>query len=449
MGGVRTALYNWLFARHNGGEFLVRIENTDTSREVQGAVEHALDSLAWLGLDWDREPTYQLDAMPRCAEVARRLVAEGKAYEDEGAIRFRMPDEGVTAWDDVVKGRIEFPNEQLEDLVILRSDGRPTYNFASPLEDVWDEITHVIRGDDHIPNTPKQINVIRAVGAEPPIYAHVPNVLGPDGKKLSKRHGAQGVDELRELGYVAPALMNFLALLGWAPDGETTIMSREELVERFDLDRVIKSPAAFDYEKLDWMNGVYLRAMPPVAYADALVEFLGPEWDEHRIRAAAPLVQEKIVRLGEFPDFAGFLFHDVELPDPAELDPAVLEAAGTALAELGPWDAEADRARAPQPCGEAPAVAAQGICADSARGHRLDGLARPVREHRAARTRRVAAQAQPRRRRRSGLGEARGSSALWNTSHARRLNCGVGAGSRSRRRLARRGSPAGFTIFDM
>ena len=339
VGGVRTALFNWLFARHEGGEFLVRIENTDTSREVQGAVDHALESLAWLGLDWDRPPTYQLDRFDDCGEAARKLVAAGKAYEDEGAIRFRMPDEGVTGWDDVVKGHIEFPNEQLEDLVLLRSDGRPTYNFASPMEDVWDGITHVIRGDDHISNTPKQINIIRAAGGELPVYAHVPNVLGTDGKKLSKRHGAQGVDELRELGYVAPALMNFLALLGWAPDGETTIMSRDELIARFDLDRVIKSPAAFDYEKLDWMNGVYLRAMTPEAYADALVEFLGPEWDEATVRKAAPLVQEKITRLGEFPEFAGFLFHDVE-PDPADLDPVVLAAAGETLAGVEPWEAE-------------------------------------------------------------------------------------------------------------
>jgi glutamyl-tRNA synthetase len=171
------------------------------------------------------------------------------------------------------------------------------------------------------------------------VYAHVPNVLGTDGKKLSKRHGAQGVDELRELGYVAPALMNFLALLGWAPDGETTIMSRDELIGRFDLDRVIKSPAAFDYEKLDWMNGVYLRAMSPEGYADALVEFLGPAWDAATVRAAAPLVQEKITRLGEFPEFAGFLFHDVE-PDPADLDLDVLAAAAETLAGVEPWEAE-------------------------------------------------------------------------------------------------------------
>jgi glutamyl-tRNA synthetase len=343
VGGVRTALFNWLFARNRGGEFLIRVENTDTSREVQGAVDHALESLAWLGLDWDRPPTFQLDRLSDTAETARRLVAEGKAYEDEGAIRFRMPDEGVTAWDDVVKGRIEFPNEQLEDLVILRSDGRPTYNFASPMEDVWDGITHVIRGDDHISNTPKQINVIRAVGAEPPVYAHVPNVLGSDGKKLSKRHGATGVDELRRQGYYAPALMNFLALLGWSYDEKTTIMSRDELIERFDLDRVVPSPAAFDYQKLDWMNGIYLRALRPEVYAEELVGFLRDanyDWDEEVIRRAAPIVQEKIERLGQFPDFAGFFFRDVE-PDPALLDgdAPLVAAAREELQQVEPFEA--------------------------------------------------------------------------------------------------------------
>jgi glutamyl-tRNA synthetase len=181
VGGVRTAHFNWLFARHHGGEFRLRIENTDTSREVAEAVEQIQDSLAWLGLDRDGEVTFQLDRAGECATVARQLVDEGKAYEDEGAIRFRMPDDGVTAWDDVVKGPIEFPNAELEDLVLVRSDGRPTYNFASPLEDVWDGITHVIRGDDHVSNTPKQISIIRAIGADLPVYAHVPNVLGPEG----------------------------------------------------------------------------------------------------------------------------------------------------------------------------------------------------------------------------------------------------------------------------
>jgi glutamyl-tRNA synthetase len=298
--------------------------------------------LRWLGIDWDGETTFQLDRIERCQEEARRLVADGAAYEDEGAIRFRMPDEGTTAWDDAVKGRIEFPNEQLEDLVLVRGDGRPTYNFASPVEDWLDGITHVIRGDDHVSNTPKQILILQALGSELPVYAHVPNVFGEDGKKLSKRHGAVSVDEFRAAGYLSSALMNFLALLGWAPDGETTIMSREELVERFTLERVGASPATFDYAKLDWMNGVYLRELALDAYADALVEYVrdqGSDWDEARIRAAAPLVQEKIARLEEFPEFAGFLFHDVE-PDPALLDRDVLAAAAEALAQVDPWATE-------------------------------------------------------------------------------------------------------------
>src|SRR5712691_4766071 len=206
IGNVRTALFNWLYARHEGGEFRLRIENTDTSREVAEAVDQIQDSLRWLGLDWDGPVTFQLDRLDDCRRVAEQLVADGKAYEDEGAIRFRMPDEGVTAWEDVVRGRVEIANETIEDVVLVRSDGRPTYNFASPMEDVWDGITHVIRGDDHISNTPKQINIISAVGAEPPVYAHVSHVLATDGKKLSKRHGATGVDELRREGYYAPAL---------------------------------------------------------------------------------------------------------------------------------------------------------------------------------------------------------------------------------------------------
>jgi glutamyl-tRNA synthetase len=344
IGNVRTALFNWLFARHEGGEFRLRIENTDTSREVAEATEQIQESLRWLGLDWDGPVTFQLDRQAQCAELARRLVAEGKAYEEEGAIRFRMPDEGVTAWDDVVRGRIEFPNEKLEDLVLVRSDGRPTYNFASPMEDVWDEITHVIRGEDHISNTPKQLNIIQAVGASPPVYAHVSHVLGADGKSLSKRHGSVTVNEFRGDGYYAPALMNFLALLGWSYDDRTTIMSREELIERFSLERVVPSPAAFDYQKLDWMNGVYLRALSPEEYADELVRYLrdqGYDWDEKLVRRAAPIVQEKIERFGQFPDFAGFLFRDVE-PAPALLDGTapVVKAARDELERVEPFAAQ-------------------------------------------------------------------------------------------------------------
>jgi len=213
------------------------------------------------------------------------------------------------------------------------------------MEDVWDGITHVIRGEDHISNTPTQINIIRAVGGDVPIYAHAPNIFGEDGKKLSKRHGATGIDEFRAAGYLPEALMNFLALLGWAPDGETTIMSRDELVERFTLERVSPSPAQFDYAKLDWMNGVYLRELAPHEFAHRLVIWLGENgyaWDAELVAKAAPLVQEKIARLAEFPGFAGFLFGDVE-PDPADLDGGapMLAATEETLASLEPFEAAA------------------------------------------------------------------------------------------------------------
>jgi glutamyl-tRNA synthetase len=344
IGNVRTALFNWLFARHEGGEFRLRIENTDTGREVAEAVEQIQESLRWLGLHWDGPVTFQLDRLERCQAEARRLLAQGRAYEDEGAIRFRMPDEGVTAWDDLVLGRVEYPNDKLEDLVILRSDGRPTYNFASPIEDWLDGITHVIRGQDHVPNTPKQIRILEALGARPPRYAHLPFVLGPDGRKLSKRHGAVTVEEFRAAGYLPDALVNYLALLGWSYDDRTTIMSRRELIERFTLERVSRSPAIFDYAKLEWMNGVYLRALAPEEYAEALVAYLrerGYDWDEGLVRRAAPLVQEKIATLGEFPRFCGFLFGPVA-PERALLDGAgpLLEAAQAALAEVEPFTAE-------------------------------------------------------------------------------------------------------------
>jgi glutamyl-tRNA synthetase len=341
IGGVHTALFNWLFARHEGGEFRLRIENTDTGREVAEATERIQESLRWLGLDWDGEVTFQLDRMTEAQEVARQLVAEGKAYEDDGAIRFRMPDEGVTAWDDIILGRIDYPNEKLEDVVIVRSDGRPTYNFVSPFEDQLDEITDVIRGQDHVSNTPKQLQILAALGAELPRYAHVPLLNGPDGKKLSKRHGAITVEEFRSQGFIPEAIVNYLALLGWSYDDHTELMSREELIERFSLERVGKSAATFDYEKLTHMNGVYLRALPPDEYADRLVAYLreqGYDWDPERIRKVAPLVQEKIATFGEFPDFARFFFETVTPSEPPE-DGAVLPAAAEALALIDPFEA--------------------------------------------------------------------------------------------------------------
>jgi glutamyl-tRNA synthetase len=343
IGGVHTALFNWLFARHEGGEFRLRIENTDTSREVEEAAEQIEESLRWLGLDWDGAVTFQLDRMERCKEEARRLVAEGAAYEDEGAIRIRMPDEDTTAWDDLVRGRIEYPNEKLEDLVAVRGDGRPTYNFASPVEDWLDGITHVIRGEDHISNTPKQIRILEALDAPVPHYAHLANILGADGRKLSKRHGAVSVEEFRRDGYYAAALLNYLALLGWSYDDRTEIFSKDELVRLFTLERVGASPAVFDHQKLTHLNGVYLRALPLDEYADALAAHLreqGYEWDDELVLRAAPLVQEKIATLAEFPRFAGFLFQPVE-PERELLDGSgpLLAEARTALEDVEPFEA--------------------------------------------------------------------------------------------------------------
>jgi glutamyl-tRNA synthetase len=342
IGGVRTFLFNWLFARQQGGECLLRIENTDTSREVAEATEQIQGSLRWVGIEWDGPVTYQLDTADRARELAQELVEKGHAYEDEGAIRFRQPKEGTVSWVDAVRGEIEFRNELLPDLVIVRSDGRPTYNFVSPVDDIIDGITHVIRGQDHVSNTPSQINILRALGADLPVYAHVPDINGDDGKKLSKRHGAISVDVFRDDGYLPATLMNFLALLGWSYDDKTTIMSRRELIERFSLERVVASPATFDYKKLDWMNGMYLRALQPEEYAHFLERWLREhdiDWPQQRVFATAPLVQEKIEKFSQYPDFVRFLFEDVAAPD--GVDGRVVAAAADRLAQLQTWEAGA------------------------------------------------------------------------------------------------------------
>ncbi|NUR78152.1 MAG: glutamate--tRNA ligase [Thermoleophilia bacterium] len=342
IGGVRTFLFNWLFARREGGEILLRIENTDTSREVAEAVDQIKESLIWLGIDWDGDVRFQLDTADTARELAAQLLSEGKAYEDEGAIRFRQPKEGTVSWRDIVRGEIEFKNELLSDLVIIRSDGRPTYNFISPVDDITDEITHVVRGEDHVSNTPTQINILRALGADLPQYAHVPNINGEDGRKLSKRRNAVALDEFRNEGYLPAALFNFLALLGWSYDDKTTLMSRKELIDRFSLDRVVPSPATFDYKKLDWMNGVYLRNLQPDEYAHDLIRWLHEQsidWPEERVRASAPLVQEKIEKFSQYPGFARFLFEPVE--PPSGLDERVLAAAQERLTAVEPWEATA------------------------------------------------------------------------------------------------------------
>src|SRR5690242_6716576 len=259
VGGARTALFNWLYARHTGGKFLLRIEDTDKQRSTDEHTKVIIDGLDWLGLDWDEEVVFQGARIVRHQEAADRLLAEGKAYLDEGAIRFRMP-QGEIAWEDAVHERIAFQGEDLKDFVILRTDRTPIYNLAVVVDDVDMNITHVLRGDDHISNTPKQIALYRALGAALPVFGHVPMIHGPDGKKLSKRHGATAVGDYQHLGILPAAMRNFLALLGWSPGGDREIMTLDEMIALFSFEGIQKKPAIFDMTKLEWMNGQYLSA---------------------------------------------------------------------------------------------------------------------------------------------------------------------------------------------
>jgi glutamyl-tRNA synthetase len=272
VGGARTALFNWLYARHSGGKFLLRIEDTDKQRSTDAHTQVILDGLTWLGLDWDDELVFQGARIARHQAAADRLLAEGKAYMDEGAIRFRMSP-GEIAWDDAVHERISFQGEDLKDFIILRTDRTPIYNLAVVVDDVDMAITHVLRGDDHISNTPKQIALYQALGSPPPVFGHVPMINGPDGKKLSKRHGATAVGDYQHMGILPAAMRNFLALLGWSPGGDREIMTQDEMVRLFSFDGVQKKAAVFDMTKLEWMNGQYLSA----ASAEELYPFVAPQ----------------------------------------------------------------------------------------------------------------------------------------------------------------------------
>src|SRR3989441_65225 len=260
VGGARTALFNWLFARHSAGKFLLRIEDTDKERSSDEHTRVILDGLTWLGLDLDEEPVFQGARLKRHQEVADQLLSENKAYADEGAIRLRVP-QGEIAWNDAVHGPISFQGEDIKDFVILRSDRTPLYNHAVVVDDLDMRITHVLRGADHISNTPKQIALYQALGAPLPVFAHVPMINGPDGKKLSKRHGATAVGDYQHLGILPAALRNFLALLGWSPGGDKEIMTLEEMIQLFTLEGILKKPAVFDATKLEWMNGQYLSML--------------------------------------------------------------------------------------------------------------------------------------------------------------------------------------------
>jgi len=317
IGGARTALYNWLLARRSHGILALRIEDTDRERSTPENVAQILDALEWLGLGWDEGPISQSERGARHREEIARLVIEGHAYGDEGAVRLRVPDEGSTTVHDVIRGDVRFEHSAIDDFVIARSDGSPLYNLAVAVDDRDMRITHVVRGEDHLSNTPRQLMVLKALGAEPPIYAHLPLLHGPDGKKLSKRHGAASVQELRAAGYLPEAVRNYLALLGWGADATTTFFTTEDLIERFSLERVSRNPAVFDEQKLRWMNGRYLRELEPAELARRLAQLHG---DQPGLVEAAAVAQEKLQTLAEFWPLAGFL-----VERPPEIDPRAWE----------------------------------------------------------------------------------------------------------------------------
>ena len=344
IGGARTALYNWLAARGSGGSFVLRIEDTDRERSTPENVEQILDALRWLELDWDEGPLSQAERAPEHAAAVRQLLDAGHAYDDDGAVRFRVPDEGDIAVEDLIRGEVRFPLAALKDFVIQRSDGTPLYNLAVAVDDRDMGITHVIRGDDHLSNTPRQALMLDALGAERPVYAHLPLLHGPDGRKLSKRHGAASVQELRDRGYLPEAVRNYLALLGWGYDEETTFFTTEELQRLFSLERVSKNPAVFDEQKLRWMNGRYLRELP----LDDLTARLEARTGHRGLRDAVAVTQEKISTLDEFWPLARAFFEE-PVDDPAarakflapEAGAKALAAAGEALADVpAPWTPE-------------------------------------------------------------------------------------------------------------
>ena len=333
VGGARTALYSWLFARHHQGEFVLRIEDTDLERSTQEAIDAIIEGMNWLGLTWDEGPYYQTKRFDRYNAVIDEMLADGRAYkchcsrerldalreeqmakgekprydgrcrdshevhgDDEPyVIRFRNPQEGVVAFDDHVRGRIEFANSELDDLIIRRTDGAPTYNFCVVIDD-WDmEITHVVRGEDHVNNTPRQINIYKALGAPVPEFAHVSMILGDDGAKLSKRHGAVSVMQYRDDGYLPEALLNYLVRLGWG-HGDQEIFSMAEMISLFSLDAIGKSASAFNTDKLKWLNNHYIRTMDPVYVAKHL------EWhmqDQKIDYSSGPTLSEVVTLLAE------------------------------------------------------------------------------------------------------------------------------------------------------
>jgi glutamyl-tRNA synthetase len=369
VGGIRTAMFDWLLARHTGGKFILRIEDTDMTRKVEGAVEYIMEGLRWLGLDWDEGPDiggdygpyFQSQRIKLYQQAAERLIEQGNAYycycsperleamrkeqvarkqppgydrhcrdltqqereqkASEGivpVVRFKVPLEGKTGFSDLIYGDVVFNNDTIDDFVMLKSDGYPTYHLANVVDDHAMEISHVIRGEEWVSSTPRHMLIYQALGYEPPQYVHHPLIVGPDRAKLSKRHGDVSILEFREKGYLAEAMFNFIALIGWSLDDKTELMTRRELVENFSLDRISKTGAVFNRDKLEWMNGVYIRQLSIDDFTQRALPFLD-KWlprtvkrplDSEYVEHIMPLVQERAKTLLELPELVDFFFMD-------------------------------------------------------------------------------------------------------------------------------------------
>jgi glutamyl-tRNA synthetase len=398
LGNIRTALFNWLFARHHGGRFILRIEDTDMTRRVEGAVEVILDSLRWLGLDWDEGPYFQSQRLPAYRETVDKLLKEGHAYlcycsperletmrqeqarqkrppkydrhcrdltqeertrlESSGTtpvVRFSTPLEGETSFHDLVYGQVTFRHDTLDDFVLLKSDGYPTYHLANIIDDHAMTISHVLRAEEWLSSTPPHVLLYQALNWQPPQFAHLPMILGADRGKLSKRHAATNINEYRKQGYLPDAMINFLALLGWSLDDRTEVLSREELIKQFGLERVGKTAAVFNKDKLEWMNGFYMRRLSMGEFVQQAMPFLNrglPEsvkrpLDGAYVGEVLSLIQERAKTLAEIPQLASFFFLDEIQYDPglllgkkldAEAAAKVIGIASRRLQELGTWD---------------------------------------------------------------------------------------------------------------
>jgi glutamyl-tRNA synthetase len=401
LGNIRTALFNWLFARHHGGAFVLRIEDTDVARRVEGAVDIILDSLRWLGLNWDEGPYFQSQRLSLYRETAQRLLDEDRAYlcycsperleamrqeqmkrkqppkydrrcrdltqqERTGlkagsvsaVVRFKTPLAGETTFHDLIYGRVTFKHDTLDDFVLLKSDGYPTYHLANIVDDHLMAISHILRAEEWLSSTPRHVLLYQALNWQPPQFAHLPMILGPDRAKLSKRHGATNINEYQQQGYLPDAMVNFLALLGWSLDDRTELLSREELTRHFSLERVGKTGAIFNKEKLEWMNGIYLRRLSLAEFVHQAMPFLDrglPEsvrrpLDESYVSQVLALIQERAKTLAEVPQLADFFFvdepqQDLDLFLKGRLDgksaTGAITIASQKLEKLATWDAAA------------------------------------------------------------------------------------------------------------